>query len=90
MEALVAIGLAGNVVQFVQGARDLISIVTAVRATGKPPSIPDLLKISEQLTGQANFLSRHLKASNATLAEEDQVNTSLYNHQAASDRSRTS
>jgi hypothetical protein len=73
MEALVAVGLAGNVVQFVQGAGALISEANSIRKSGSPSSLPDLRKLSEKLTSQAAVLKTRLKASRATLAEEDQV-----------------
>jgi hypothetical protein len=75
MEALVAVGLAGNVVQFLQGAGTLISVAKAMRRGGKMDreSLPDIYKLSEMLMNHAAVLKSRLKACSATLAEEDQV-----------------
>jgi hypothetical protein len=71
MEALLAVGLAGNVVQFVQFAGELISEARSIMKNGSPKSIPELRHLSETLTKQAGMIKARLKASNATLAEED-------------------
>lgn len=73
MEALVAVGLAGNVVQFVQFSGKLISETIAIRKDETPSSLPNLKNLSEILTKQAGIIRARLKASNATLAQEDQV-----------------
>jgi hypothetical protein len=73
MEALVAVGLAGNVVQFVSAAGALIKEANSIRKEGGPSSLPKLKNLSEDLMNQAAVLRTRLKASNATLAEEDQV-----------------
>ena len=75
MEALIAVGLAGNVVQFLQGAGTLISIAKSMRSGGKPDrdSLPDIHSLTETLMSQAAVLRSRLKACSATLAEEDQV-----------------
>jgi hypothetical protein len=73
MEALVAVGLAGNVVQFVSAAGALIKEANSIRKEGSPSSLPELKNLSEALTRQATVLQTRLKASSATLAEEDQV-----------------
>jgi hypothetical protein len=73
MEALVAVGLAGNVVQFVQGAGTLIAEANAIRKSGSPSSLPDLQRLSKTLTNQAAVLNTRLKACSATLKEEDQA-----------------
>ena len=73
MEALVAISLAGNVIQFASSAGALIKEANSIRMIGSPSSLPKLKKLSEDLTSQAAILRTRLKASSATLAEEDQV-----------------
>jgi hypothetical protein len=73
MEALVAVGLAGNVAQFVSAAGALIKEANSIRKEGGPSSLPKLKNLSEDLMNQAAVLRTRLKASNATLAEEDQV-----------------
>jgi hypothetical protein len=73
MEALVAIGLAGNVVQFASSAGALIKEANSIRKMGSPSSLPKLKTQSEDLTSQAAVLRTRLKAYGATLAEEDQV-----------------
>jgi hypothetical protein len=72
MEALVAVGLAGNVVQFVQGAGALISLANEIRDSGSPKSLPHLQSLSETLTGHAAVLRSRLIAS-TPLTEENQV-----------------
>ncbi|KAE8440344.1 hypothetical protein EG329_008460 [Mollisiaceae sp. DMI_Dod_QoI] len=66
LEALVAIGLAGNVIQFVQYAGEMISQAKAIRKSGSPSSLPDLRKLTESLTKQAYIIEGHLEALNAS------------------------
>jgi len=73
MEALVAVGLAGNVAQFVQFAGTVISEANSIRRTGSPSSLPNLRNLTDSLTRQAKSIHRCLKAGNATLTREDQV-----------------
>ncbi|KAH7070067.1 hypothetical protein FB567DRAFT_507528 [Paraphoma chrysanthemicola] len=74
MEALIAVGLAGNVVQFVQGAGTLITFAKSMRQGQRvnEKDLPNLRMLSEDLTSQAAILKSRLKASSATLTEEDQ------------------
>jgi len=53
MEALLAVGLAGNVAQFVQFAGKLISEAHSMKKNGSPKSISELKHLSETLTTQA-------------------------------------
>lgn len=62
MEALVALGFAGNVVQFIQGAGALIVLAYEIRDTGNPRSIPELTTLSDTLIGHAAMLRARLKA----------------------------
>ena len=78
MEALLAVGLAGNVAQFVQFAGKLISEARSIKKKGSPKSIPELRGLSETLTTQAGVIKTRLKARYATLTEEDQVRFSPY------------
>jgi hypothetical protein len=76
MEALIAVGLAGNVVQFLQGVGKLISVATAMQRNGvlnRGEGLPDIYKLSTTIITQATILTSRLKASSATLPEEDQV-----------------
>jgi len=73
MEALLAVGLAGNVVQFVEFAGTLMSEMNSIRKTGSPSSLPWLKSFSSNLTEQAGVIHKWLKAGNATLTQEDQV-----------------
>jgi len=73
MEALIAVGLAGNVVQFIQGAGQLISISAQIRKNGSPSSIPELQKLSRELTTQAAIVKSRLEGRNGTLVSEDKV-----------------
>jgi hypothetical protein len=75
MEALVAVGLAGNVVQFVQGAGTLLSLAVDIRKSGRPESLPRLKDLSTALVGHAAVLKSRLKAS-IPLTEENQVRSS--------------
>ncbi|KAF2787192.1 hypothetical protein K505DRAFT_288372, partial [Melanomma pulvis-pyrius CBS 109.77] len=74
MEALVAIGLAGNVVQFVQFAGKLISEAKSIRETGSPRSLPGLKSLVDSLVKQAEVTHKCLvaKADTARLTQEDQ------------------
>lgn len=74
MEALLAVGLAGNVVQFVTCAGKFISEANEIRKSGSHAALPGLKKLAEILTSQSTVLKSRLKASSAILAEEDQVN----------------
>ena len=73
MEALIAVGLTGNVVQFIQGAGTLIAQANAIRESGSPSSLPGLQRLCKTLTDQAAVLRTRLKACSATLREEDQA-----------------
>jgi len=75
MEALVAVGLAGNVVQFVQFAGKLVSETNTIRRTGNPSSIPGLRILTDTLTKQAASIRKCLSASanSAPLSQEEQV-----------------
>ncbi|KAF3037752.1 hypothetical protein E8E11_003573 [Didymella keratinophila] len=72
MEALIAVGLAGNVVQFVTCAASLVAQVNHLRQHDTPASLPELVQLSRNLTAQACLLKTRLKSSAATLKEEDQ------------------
>ncbi|KAF2115897.1 hypothetical protein BDV96DRAFT_599443 [Lophiotrema nucula] len=72
LEALVAVGLAGNVVQFVQFASSLVLEAEEIRKKGRPSSLPALIKLTEALQKQAKVITTRLKASNETLQYEDQ------------------
>jgi hypothetical protein len=73
MEALVAVALSGNVIQFVQFASELISEAKSIKNTGKTSSIPDLKNRAELLTKQAATFQECLRENNATLHQDDQV-----------------
>lgn len=62
LEALVAIGLAGTVVQFFQCACEFISQTNAIRKTGGPSSLADLRKLTESLTMRAAVIEAQLHA----------------------------
>jgi hypothetical protein len=76
MEALVAVGLAGNVVQFVQFSGKLIAEAHRIRQTGSPSSVPDLRDLAQTLITQADTIYKCLKSNSTTLAKEDQVGDS--------------
>ncbi|KAH7394011.1 hypothetical protein DE146DRAFT_765582 [Phaeosphaeria sp. MPI-PUGE-AT-0046c] len=74
MEALIAVGLAGNVVQFVSFAGKLISETIAIRKTGSPSSLPGLRILTNTLTQQAGSIHRSLsnQPGGSPLAPEEQ------------------
>jgi hypothetical protein len=73
MEALIAVGLAGNVVTFIQFAHELIREAKSIKATGSASSIPELRKWVAYLTEQSGDFQKRLKGANATVHQEDQV-----------------
>jgi len=79
MEALVALGLTGTVVQFVRLTGELLSESIIIRKGGKLSSAPKLQNLATQLTKQAGLIITHLNAARAVeeLAQEDQVSTRM-------------
>ena len=73
MEALVAVGLAGNVVQFVQFSGELLSLAKEIKEKGTPSSLLDLRKVAQNLAEQTRVIVSRLKANTATLEQEEQV-----------------
>jgi hypothetical protein len=73
METLAAVGLAGNVVQFVQFAGQLISEANAIRKNGSPSSLAHLRDFSDSLTRQAGLIKAGLKSKPTPFGQEDQV-----------------
>jgi hypothetical protein len=72
MEALIAVGLAGNVVSFVQFGREIIREANSIKKGG-PSSIEELKRLATHITEQASHLKKRLKGGKATLHQEDQV-----------------
>lgn len=68
-----AIGLAGNVVQFVQFAGSLISEADSIRKTGSPSSLPDLRFLTESLTKQSETINKCLQGNATQMSDEDRV-----------------
>jgi hypothetical protein len=73
MEALAAVGLASNVLQFVDLAGKLITTANEIRKRGHPSSLPDLEKLAETLNSQASLVKAQLKTAKTPLLIEDQV-----------------
>ena len=73
MEALIAIGLGGNVVQFVQFSDQLISLAKEIKKKGAPSSLVDLRKVAQNLIQQTRIIVTRLKANTAILEQEEQV-----------------
>lgn len=73
MEALVAVGLAANVVQFVQFSSQLIAETARIRHSKDPSTLPNLRNLSQSSITQAETIYKCLKSKSATLTEEDQV-----------------
>jgi len=63
MEAVVAVGLAGNVVQFISFAGTLIAEIKSLHDIGSPRSLPDILDRTNDLIRQAEIIHDHLHAS---------------------------
>ncbi len=77
MEALVAVGLAGNVMQFVQFSSKLISIAAEIKKKGGPSSLPELQTLSKSLTQQAEIIATRLEGSKKPYEKEEQVGYQL-------------
>jgi hypothetical protein len=73
MEALVAVALAGNVLQFLQSAAKFIAVAKDIREKGHPSSLTDLRELSQTLIQQTHVIAVRLKANTATLEQEEQV-----------------
>jgi hypothetical protein len=78
MEALSALGLAGNVVQFTDFAGTLLSEFKSIRKTGLPDSLPNLLKSVAQINAQIDTIHACLlldleRSGGTKLRKEDQV-----------------
>ncbi|PSN68044.1 hypothetical protein BS50DRAFT_633683 [Corynespora cassiicola Philippines] len=74
MEAVVAIALAGNVIQFAQLAKGIFSEAKAVRETGYPRSLIALRGSVDNLLKQSGIIHARLvtKADGNKLSQEDQ------------------
>ena len=70
-----AIGLAGNVVQFVEFAGKLISETASIRKTGNPSSLPDLRTLTESLTKQSDTICKCLTGNTSYVSQEDKVSS---------------
>lgn len=68
-----AVGLAGNFVQFVQFAGQLVSLAKEIKKKSAPSSLLELRKVAQDLTQQTRVIVAWLKANTATLEEEEQV-----------------
>ena len=78
MEALVAFGLAGNVVQLTHFAGSLLSELKSIKRTGSPSSLPELITLVAIVNGQidtihACLLSDLERRGSTRLRKEDQV-----------------
>lgn len=73
MEALIAVGLAGNIVQFVQFSGQLLSLANEIKKKGAASSLLGLRKVAQNLTLQTRSIVTQLKANTATLEQEEQV-----------------
>lgn len=73
MEALVAVGLAGNVVQFAMCVHSLVKEANSIRDTEETENLPAVMMWTRSVTGQAVTLQARMKASRTAFAEEDQV-----------------
>lgn len=76
IEALVAVGLAGNVVQFVHTSAEILAQSKAIWRTGNPSSITELRTLTETLTKQVEMMQSSLemnRANTTNISPEDQV-----------------
>jgi len=78
MEALAAVSLAGNVMQFVDFSSKIISEARAIEKNGESSSIADLQRFASNSTKHAGIIRSRLQASSYTrpLSEENQVRAS--------------
>ncbi|TEY38631.1 hypothetical protein BOTCAL_0481g00010 [Botryotinia calthae] len=74
MEALAALSLAGNVMQFVDFSSKIISEARAIERNGESSSIVDLQRFASNSTKHAGIIKSRLQASSYTrpLSEENQ------------------
>jgi hypothetical protein len=79
LEALVAIGLAGNVVQFAQVAAGLISQADDIRKNGAPSSLRDIRKLTVYLIDQTKAFHAQLdnRSTQEPPTEEDQASAEI-------------
>ncbi|OAL43080.1 hypothetical protein IQ07DRAFT_473640, partial [Pyrenochaeta sp. DS3sAY3a] len=78
MEALLAVGLASNVVQFVGFAHNLVSAASAIRKNGAPSSLPDLKDLAQ----------RSLEGNESSSSKIDSIKASIkyrWNHDKLQD-----
>ncbi|KAF7890490.1 hypothetical protein EAF00_008805 [Botryotinia globosa] len=85
MEALAALRLAGNVMQFVDFSSKIISEARAIEKNGESSSIADLQRFALNCTKYAIIIRSRLQASNYTrpLSEENQVRAPKAGHEFA-------
>ena len=78
MEALAAVSLAGNVMQFVDFSSKIISEARKIEKNGESSSIADLQRFASNSTKHAGIIRSRLQASSYTrpLSEENQVRAS--------------
>ncbi|TGO50107.1 hypothetical protein BOTNAR_0406g00090 [Botryotinia narcissicola] len=74
MEALAALSLAGNVMQFIDFSSKIISEARAIEKNGESSSIADLQRFALNCTKHASIIRSRLQASNYTrpLSEDNQ------------------
>ena len=68
-----AVGLAGNVVQFMEFAGKMISEIQTILRTGSPTSLPDLKNLTEELMKQSDTIHSCLNDNNSQRSPEDEV-----------------
>jgi hypothetical protein len=73
LEALVAVGLAGNVFQFASCVGTLAKEAKSIQDSGSTRELPTIKSSTQQAIEQAVLLKTRLKGPTKTLTEEDQV-----------------
>lgn len=77
LEALVTLGLVGNVIQLIQYSSDLLKQSLEIRRSGAPPPLLELKHITTSSIQQAEAIRAQLASQPLTkpLSEEDQVSS---------------
>ena len=73
MEALVAVGLVGNVVQLADWLMTLARAANSINKNGVTNELPTIKESTQTVIEQSAALQARLKSSNATLSKEEQV-----------------
>ena len=76
MEAITAVGFAGNIMQFIDFVTKVISAADAIHKRGRPHSLSHLREWAARQKDLAWELKTNIEASGVTLCEQNQVRSS--------------